>query len=86
MAADAAAAVVAVFEGQVRHVEAMPNADGFVVYVDRAPLIRITVPCYYDPHLATSVTITNPNTRGGMSICCHDIDAVVRHAIKFATE
>lgn len=86
MAADAAAAIVKVFEGQVRHVDAAPIAEGYLVRVDSVPLIRIKVPEFYEPHLATSVTITNPNTRGGMSICCHGIDVVVRYAIKYATE
>lgn len=85
MAADAAAAVVAVFDGQVRHVHAAASAEGYVVYVDRVPLISIKIPEYFGPNLATYVSVANAN-RGSIQTCCHAIEDVVRYAIRLATE
>lgn len=86
MAADAAAAVVHVFEGQVRRVEAAPTADGYLIRIDGWPLMCILPPDYVDPHIATYVSVSNANSRGGMQTCCHSIDDVVRYAIRLATE
>lgn len=86
MAADAAAAVVTVFEGQVRRVEAAPTAEGYLIRVDGLPLMRIKIPEYHEPRSATYVSVANANTRNGMETCCHSIDEVVRYAIRLATE
>lgn len=85
MAADAAAAVVAVFQGQVRKVEASPTAEGYMIRVDGVPLMRINIPEYFGPNLATYVSVANAN-RGSIQTCCHAIEDVVRYAIRLATE
>ena len=86
MAADAAAAVVTVFEGQVRRVEAAPTAQGYLIRVDGLPLMHITPPDYVDPHIAIYVSVRDANRRNSMQTCCHSIDEVVRYAIRLATE
>lgn len=85
MAADAAAAVVAVFDGLFRKIEATPTAEGYMIRVDGVPLMRINIPEYFGPNLATYVSVANAN-RGSIQTCCHDVEAAVRYAIRLATE